>query len=145
MFSQPDTNDCEVKDHEDSHIPVEKGKSKELAIKRLQRAWRCITVPEYAQKSQEFSVENGEGIGVYNFLIPSVDKKGNCEYYYADKGCPLWNAIVNGDPHKSQFEKTYQSSSMYAVCVCVPIDASSEETMQTLRLFSYDTHQEVSF
>lgn len=146
--SNSGSNDCEIKDHEGTHIPVEKGDPREIVHKRLERAWSRITTPEFAQRSQEFSIENGEGIGVYRFLIPSVsgeDKKKNCEYYYADKGCPLWDAIVSGLPDKTQFEKTYQSSSMYAVCVCVPVSAEVEETMQTLRLFKYDSHQEIEF
>lgn len=148
MFSRQESDDCEVKDREHSHIPVEKVKSKEIVLKRLERGWACITTPEFAQKSQASSIENGEGIGVYKFLVPSVsreDKKVNCEYYYADKGCPLWSAIVSGHPNSTQFEKTYQSSSMYAVCVCVPVDTNREDTVQSLKLFAYDSHQEILF
>lgn len=117
-------------------------------MKRLARAWNCINTPEYIDKAQSNSIDNGEGMSVYRFLKPDEikgDRAGNCEYYYADKGCMLWNTIFDEMPNKSEFEKTYCSLSMYAICVCVPADEHTNDTIQSVRIFYYDTNKEVSF
>ena len=110
---------------------------------RLVRAWECIATPEYLSKAQQNSLENGDGMSIFRFMKPK--ETGNCEYYYADKGCVLWNTILEEMPNRHDFEKVYKSSSMYAVCVSVPIDEHGEDTIQTVRLFLHDTNKEVTF
>jgi hypothetical protein len=34
---------------------------------------------------------------------------------------------------------------MYAVCVCVPADEHTNDTVQTVRIFNYETNKEVFF
>ena len=117
------------------------------ALKRLARAWECINVTEYMDKAQKSSIDNGEGMNVFRFLSPSTsaEKGGNCEYYYADKECTLWSVITDKMPNRLQFEKVYESTKAYVVCVCVPVDEHGDDTVQTVKIFNRDTNQEIIF
>jgi len=120
-------------------------KQYEVTMKRISRAWECISTPEFSQKSQQSSIDNGEGINVYRFLRSSdTTDKGNCTYYYADKGCTLWNAIVGGMNNRAMFDKMYQHTNSYLVAVSVPVDGG-DENAQSLRMFQYDTNKEIEF
>lgn len=120
----------------------------QATMKRIAVAWKCISVPEYASKAQQSTIDNGEGINVFRFLKSRKNDEGtplNCEYYYADKGCALWDAILDNMPDKHAFEKAYQKSGVYAICVSVPVDTNSEDTVQSVRIFHYDTNKEVFY
>ena len=105
----------------------------------LTKAWACLLTPEHVERSQQGAIDHGEGISFYNFLPPGTDAEGNCEYYYADKGCTLWNTLVGNMPNKHVFEREYKHSSMYAVCVSVP----SPDLIQSIKVFRRDTHDVV--
>jgi hypothetical protein len=97
-------------------------------------------------KSEQASIDNGEGISVFKFLRPSdSNQEGNCKYYYADKGCMFWNSLIEGMPNRHDFERTYNSAKMFAICVCVPADEYTEDTMQSVKIFWYDSHTEKEF
>lgn len=101
----------------------------------IAKAWSCLSTPDLVGRSQQAAIDYGEGISVYRFLPSGASKVGNCEYYYADKGCTLWNTLVANMPNKHTFERDYKHASMYAVCVSVPSD-----TLQSIRVFRRDTH-----
>lgn len=120
-----------------------------VGMKRLARAWKCIATPEYFDKAQRSSIDNGEGINIFKFLKPkdSAGKEngGNCEYYYADKDCVFWGTLIDGMPNRHDFERAYKSGTTYAICVSVPVDDGTEDTIQSVRVFHYDTNKEVIF
>jgi hypothetical protein len=130
-------NDLAKSIDDGDHIP---SIDTEQSLRRLERAWKCIT-DQFLDDSQKGSIQYGEGINVYHFILPK-HQNHNCEYYYAEKGDLLWNDILETMPNKEIFLKNYKHSDNFAVCVSMPTSEFSEEIVRTVRIFSYDTHKD---
>ena len=137
-------------------------------LKRLERAWRCI-LEQFSDRAQSMALERGVGISLFRMLRGDVGASGvhnaghnersgpsgthnerphnashNCEHYYAEKDSARWFSILTAVAN-TNFIKTYDPETMYAICVSVPVGDVGEESVESIKLFRYDTRMEVEY
>lgn len=125
-------------------------------MRRLNRAWKAITLKEggLLEKSKMYSLEEGMGMSIFRFLRPSKNTENgrhnsshNCEYYYAEKDSAPWTLMLNSYPRKEEFLEFYSKNvqNMYVVSVSVPEHEAGESTVQEIKIFNFLDDKEVEF
>lgn len=123
-------------------------------LKRLDRAWKAITLKEggLLEKSKTDSLKEGMGMSIFRFLRPSKNNERhnashNCEYYYSEKDSAPWTLMLNAYPRKEEFLEFYSKNvhNMYVVSVSVPEHEAGESTVQEIKIFNFLDDTEVDF
>lgn len=117
------------------------------SIENLQLAWRCVLDPlsGYRDMMVKNSMEQGPGLHIFKFDSPKMkihDRCHNCEYYFLEKDSELYKKIMETVSNKKLLS-IYDPYKHYEVYVSVPRFDLGDERVQSIRLFSFDNHQEV--
>ena len=128
---------------------IDSGDSAEISShKRLCRAWYCIC-QQYLEKSNSTSKEEGAGINIFRFKRDNASgttRDGspfNCEYYYDIKDGLVWKSLLDISPCKQDLLEKYDNDTHFLVTVQVPVGESGENTIGDIRMFKFDTFEEV--
>lgn len=113
-----------------------------MSIEKLNQAWNVI-LDQYRSKAEETSKKEGSGISMFRMLLKQKSNGSNCDFYYVEKDGPVWKMIMEKSPDKLKIEKLYNPDETYLIMVAIPENDSMIDTIQNIRLFKFDSHEEI--
>jgi hypothetical protein len=105
---------------------------------RIDLAWKCI-LDQFFDMSKTNSQKEGPGLNIFKFLRSPKNDKSNCEYIYAEKDGRLWKDIIDVSPYGERIQKIYDASSMFIICVHIPLSINLDKTVGNIKLFNIET------
>lgn len=118
-------------------------------VQKLEKAWNLI-LDQYQKYAYNNSITNGKGLNIFKMLGDGVGvtnesdySNHNCNYYFAEPDS--WGTFLQSYPYYKEFTDAYNYKTMYPIMVSVPTSSLSEETIQTIRLFKLENHEEIDF
>lgn len=107
-------------------------------LKKLTCAWKCI-LEQYRLMAKENSIKETKGMNIFKMTLGN--KEHNCEYYFAGEDC--WDIFLDNSPQKNEFLKKYDYKKMYCIVVSIPMMTNKDIFIQKIRLFNFDTDDEI--
>lgn len=105
-------------------------------------AWKKI-IDEYLSFAEEHSKKEGRGISIFKFLRVAKENGNNVDYYYGDYDSYIWKMLFEECPDTEKIQKVFDEDKMFMICVSIPF--GDVQTLDSIRLFEYDTHNPIHY
>lgn len=112
--------------------------------KRLYTAWDLI-IDQFSDLAQQQAIKNGAGVTSFVMLPESTDRDHNCKMNWSARDSSFWNDILDSLNIRKAVSAIYDDKTMFIMHVTVPKVSNREEYFGNIRMFKFETKEEVNY